>query len=248
MDASRWERIQSLFHKVSDLQDPREQAAILRAECGDDGSLIDEVLAMLAADRKASGLLDASVGHLAEQVLGDPVIPPAAYKEIGPYRIQRVLGEGGMGTVFLAGRADLGTLAAIKILRDAWISPARRERFAVEQRTLAHLDHPNIARLLDANTLADGTPFFIMEYVDGVPIDKYCDTHGGPIIERIRLFRSVCEAVQFAHRHAVIHRDLKPSNILVKSDGTVKLLDFGISKHLDNLEIPLDATRTGLRL
>ncbi|MCZ2073943.1 MAG: tetratricopeptide repeat protein [Bryobacteraceae bacterium] len=248
MDASRWERVQSLFHKVSDLQDLRQQTDILRAECKGDETLVDEVLAMLAAEQQAPGLLDASVGHLAEQVLGDPVIPLAAYKEIGPYQIERVLGEGGMGTVFLAGRADLGTLAAIKILRDAWISPARRERFALEQRTLAHLDHPNIARLLDANTLADGTPFFIMEYVDGVPIDKYCDTCGCPISERLRLFRSVCEAVQFAHQHAVIHRDLKPSNILVKSDGTVKLLDFGISKHLDNLDIPLDVTRTGLRL
>jgi serine/threonine-protein kinase len=166
----------------------------------------------------------------------------------GPYRIVRVLGEGGMGVVYLAEREDLASVAALKILRDAWLSPARRERFAIEQRTLAQLNHPSIAHLYDANSLPDGTPWFVMEYVEGVPLTDYCRAHGSSIAERLRLFRAVCEAVLHAHSHAIIHRDLKPSNILVKEDGAVKLLDFGIAKHLETLDSPADQTRTGLRL
>ena len=137
---------------------------------------------------------------------------------------------------------------AIKFLRDAWLSPARRERFASEQRTLAQLNHSSIARLYDADTLADGTPWFVMEYVEGVPLTQYCRQNECSIERRLQLFRAVCEAVQYAHRQAVIHRDLKPSNILVKNDGSVRLLDFGIAKQLESLETPVDQTRTGLRL
>jgi eukaryotic-like serine/threonine-protein kinase len=133
-------------------------------------------------------------------------------------------------------------------LRDAWLSPARRERFANEQRTLAQLNHPSIARLYDADALPDGTPWFVMEYVEGVPLTEYCTTHACTIRERLTLFREVCEAVQHAHRHLIIHRDLKPSNILVSGDGAVKLLDFGIAKQLDALDQPANPTLTGLRL
>ena len=153
-----------------------------------------------------------------------------------------------MGVVYLAERADLGSVAAIKILRDAWLSPARRERFASEQRTLAQLHHPAIAQLYDANTLADGTPWFVMEYVEGMPLTAYCRSKNTSLAGRLRLLRAVGEAVQHAHRHAVIHRDLKPSNILVKPDGTVKLLDFGIAKQLEQLESGAEQTRTELRL
>src|SRR2546427_1165150 len=153
-----------------------------------------------------------------------------------------------MGVVYLAEREDLGSIAAIKILRDAWLSPDRRERFASEQRTLAQLNHPAIARLYDADTLADGTPWFVMEYVEGVTLTEYCRAHQCSIEVRLQLFRLVCEAVQYAHQRAVIHRDLKPSNILVKSDGTVRLLDFGIAKQLESLDLPIDQTMTGLRL
>lgn len=247
MEAERWERIQALFHAVSDLT-TSQRRILLEAECGGDADLLRDVLAMLEEDKKASGLLDRPVEQLAEEVFREGTVLHSDFREIGPYRVERIIGEGGMGTVFLAVRADLGSVAAIKILRDAWISPARRERFALEQRTLARLDHPNIARLLDANTLPDGTPFFIMEYVDGVPLQEYCETHRCSIPERLQLFRLVCEAVQFAHRHAIIHRDLKPSNILVKPGGEVKLLDFGIAKQLDDLDPSTESTRTGLRL
>lgn len=153
-----------------------------------------------------------------------------------------------MGVVYLAQRDDLDSVAAVKILRDAWLSPSRRERFASEQRTLAQLNHPLIARLYDANTLPDGTPWFVMEYVEGVPLTEYCATHSTSLPGRLRLLRDVCEAVQHAHRQLVIHRDLKPSNILVRGDGTVKLLDFGIAKQLESVDSVADQTRTGLRL
>jgi serine/threonine-protein kinase len=129
------------------------------------------------------------------------------------------LGEGGMGVVYLAERMDLGNLVALKILRDAWFSPARRKRFAAEQRTLARLNHPSIARLYDAGTLADGTPWFVLEYVDGLTLAEYCRRNSSSIEERLKLVRAVAEAVEYAHSHSIIHRDLKPSNILVKSDG-----------------------------
>ena len=241
MDAERWEQIQDLFHRAADL--PRtEQRAFLETQSPDDPSLARDVLAMLDADARADSLLDHDMTRVAGRVLNTASAPPA--KQIGPYSILRTLGEGGMGVVYLAGREDLGNLVAIKILRDAWLSPARRERFVTEQRTLAQLIHPSIARLYDANTLPDGTPWFAMEYVEGLPLTAYCERAGSSVIDRLRLFRQVCEAVRHAHLHAVIHRDLKPSNILVRADGGVRLLDFGIAKQLDRFDAPAGHTRT----
>jgi len=252
MDSTRWERIQSLFHDVADLPEP-EQRAFLKTACGDDTGIVAEVLALVEEDARGASLLDRDVAQVAHQMLDEAPSFSLPLKNFGPYRIKEVLGEGGMGVVYLAERTDLGSLVAIKILRDAWLSPARRERFASEQRTLAQLNHPSIARLYDADTLEDGTPWFVMEYVEGVPLTQYCIEHACPIEERLRLFRAVCEAVQYAHQHAVIHRDLKPSNILVKPDGTVRLLDFGIAKQLESFETHAgpkgsDQTMTGLRL
>jgi serine/threonine protein kinase/Tfp pilus assembly protein PilF len=245
-NSSRWTRVQTVFHLAADLPeaDRREYVA---GECADDPTLADEVMALLEEDARGNVLLDRDVSHLARAVLDAPATPVVPLDAFGPYRISSMLGEGGMGVVYLAERADLGSKAAIKILRDAWLSPARRERFAAEQRTLAQLNHPSIARLFDADTLPDGTPWFVMEYVEGMPLTAYCDTHASTITQRLRLLRDVCEAVQHAHRHAIIHRDLKPSNILVTEDGTVKLLDFGIAKQLESLE-GADLTRTGFRV
>ena len=247
MDATRWERIQALFHEVADLPGSA-QRAFLEVECRDDPALMAEVLGLLEEDARGDSLLDRNVAHVAGQVLEQGIPPALLDQDFGPYRMKQVLGEGGMGVVYLAEREDLGSVAAIKILRDAWLSPDRRERFASEQRTLAQLNHPSIARLYDASTLPDGTPWFVMEYVEGVPLTQFCEEHASSIPERLRLFRAVCEAVEHAHRHLIVHRDLKPSNILVKPDGSVKLLDFGIAKQLDSLEGPVDRTRTGLRL
>lgn len=247
MDSSRWERIQSLFHDTADLP-AADQRTFLETACGDDRELIAEVLALLEEDARGASLLDRDLAQVAHQVLEQEAAPSLAFKEIGPYRIQRFLGEGGMGVVYLAEREDLGSRVAIKLLRDAWLSPARRERFSSEQRTLAQLNHPSIARLYDADTLNDGTPFFVMEYVEGAPLTEYAGKNKCSVAERLKLLRSVCEAVEYAHGQAVIHRDLKPSNILVKSDGSVRLLDFGIAKQLESLDAPADQTRTGLRL
>lgn len=244
MDSARWQKVQTIFHDAVVLP-PAEQTAFLRNRCGEDQELLSQVLAMLQQDAGGDSLLDRGLSQAVQKALAHDAIPT---KQIGPYRIVKLLGEGGMGVVYLADRKDVGSQVAIKVLRDAWLSPARRERFAIEQQTLAKLNHPSTARLYDAATLDDGTPYFVMEYVDGVPITEYCKAKHCSMDDRLRLFRSVCEAVQDAHSHAVIHRDLKPSNILVKDDGTVRLLDFGIAKHLESLEGQIDQTVTALRL
>jgi eukaryotic-like serine/threonine-protein kinase len=247
MDSNRWTQIQSLFHDAADLP-KSEQRAFLESACGSDDILLADVLALLDEDAQSSSLLDRDVAHVADQILNDKSPQPASFQEFGHYKIKHVLGEGGMGVVYLAEREDLHSLVAIKLLRDAWLSPARRERFAVEQRTLAQLNHPCIARLYDAGILADGTPWFVMEYVDGLPLTEYCRQRKCSIDQRLRLFHAVCEAVLYAHQNAVIHRDLKPSNILVKNDGSVRLLDFGIAKQIDGADASADQTRTALRL
>jgi len=239
---ARWRRVQDLFHAAADLP-AGDQHAFLEARSDGDSALIAEVEALLLEDRTPDSFLDRSLPDVAGHLLG-----PDAPGWVGPYRVLRLLGEGGMGVVYLVEREDVGGRAALKLLRDGWVSPSRRARFLAEQRTLAQLDHPGIAQLHDAGTLPDGTPWFAMEYVEGVPLTEYCRVRVSGLAERLRLFRAVCEAVQHAHRHAVIHRDLKPSNILVKPDGSVKLLDFGIAKQLDPTGSSTDPTRTGLRL
>ncbi len=244
MDRERYERIQQLFHEAADLP-PSEQRSFLETVCGDDEGLAREVSAMLAEDARHASLLDDELAQVAHGVLGRAA--GGQIEWVGPYRIIGLLGEGGMGVVYKAEREEVGSIVALKVLRDAWLSPARRERFVSERRTLAQLNHPSIARLYDVDELPDGTPCFAMEYVEGLPLTEYCAAHAMSAVERLRVFRDVCEAVQYAHRQLVIHRDLKPSNILVTSDGTVKLLDFGIAKQVEALE-GADVTRTGLRL
>jgi serine/threonine-protein kinase len=247
VDAARWEQVQSVFNSALDLA-PAQRDAFIAASCADDDDLLTLVHSMLDEEARRGSVLDSEISEIANLVLTHPdeSLPPRT--QFGPYRIVRMLGAGGMGVVYLAERDDIGNQAAVKILRDAWLSPERRLRFASEQRTLASLNHSSIARLYDAGTLPDGTPWFVMEYVEGVPITEYCDTHNCSIRERLQLLRDVCEAVLYAHDHAIIHRDLKPSNILVSNDGAVKLLDFGISKQLDTLDANTHRTHTALRL
>ncbi|MCG8457616.1 MAG: serine/threonine-protein kinase [Holophagales bacterium] len=176
---------------------------------------------------------------------GEPAIA-----RFGPYRAVRLLGSGGMGTVYLAEREDdeFQRQVAVKVLRAGFEAEEARRRFLSERQILARLEHPNIARLYEGGTTPGGRPFLVMEHVDGRPIDRYCDEEKLSIRERVELLRKVCSAVQFAHRHLVVHRDLKPSNILVGADGEPKLLDFGIAKLLDPaaFAVTLEATRTGL--
>ena len=160
--------------------------------------------------------------------------PPAPEKRIGPYKVLRELGQGGMGTVYLAARADdqYRKRAAIKVVRGVASEQVLRH-FRRERQILAGLEHPNIARLLDGGTTDDGLPYYVMEYVEGQRIDAYCDEHRLDTRERLVLFQAVCSAVQHAHRNLVIHRDLKPGNILVTEEGVPKLLDFGIARLLN---------------
>ena len=244
MDSIRWERIQTLFHEAAELPKAQRLAFINSAAAGDP-ALAASVAAMLEEDDNPSSILEpGGLEGVARRVTG-PTLPD---QDFGPYRIQKLLGEGGMGVVYLARREDLGSWAAIKLLPDAWMSPARLKRFAQEQKTLAQLTHPSIARLYDSDTLPDGTPWFAMEYVEGIALTDYCRQHDSSIVSRLALLRAVCEAVQHAHSHAVIHRDLKPSNILVQGDGRVKLVDFGIAKQLDPLDSAASQTRTSMRL
>src|SRR5438876_9747788 len=207
MNAARWEQIQALFHEVADLPDPAQRAS-LEAQCAEDPTLMTEVLSLLEQDARGDSLLDRDAAHVAAEVLDEGIPPALLDQTFGPYRLKEALGQGGMGVVYLAEREDLGSVAAIKILRDAWLSPARRQRFASEQRTLAQLNHPFIARLYDADTTPDGTPFFVMEYVEGVSLVEYCGAHRCPLRQRLEFFRAVCEAVVYALQRAVLHRDL----------------------------------------
>jgi len=229
MDPVRWERAQAIFHRALELADAPARSRFLHESCGDDDAMRAEIERMLDQDARAS-LLDFDVTEIAGKLFAGEL--SSSFRSSSPYRIHRMLGEGGMGVVYLAERTDLGNLVAIKILRDGWLSPERRSRFAAEQRTLAQLNHPSIARLYDASTLPDGTPWFVMEYVDGVPVTEYCRQNHCSLDHRLKLIRAVAEAVQYAHDHGVVHRDLKPSNILVKADGSLRLLDFGIAKQI----------------
>jgi eukaryotic-like serine/threonine-protein kinase len=245
MDQARWERIQALFHEALHRTEP-EQASYLERESNGDADLLMEVCAMLEADRYALSILDKDIGEIAAHSLGEAQ-DSIAKEQFGPYRLTKLLGEGGMGVVWLAERDDLHNQVAVKFLPHAGLSPSRRERFAREIRTLAKLQHSYIARLYDAGALADGTPWFVMEYVEGIRLGEYCREPGRSISERLQLFRRVCEAVQYAHSQEIIHRDLKPSNIIVTPEGNPRLLDFGIARELQQMGEGGELTRAGLR-
>ena len=245
MDPHRWERIQALFEQAVDLAEP-QRSNLLKTSTAGDEQLLADVENLLRQDACASPVLDRTLEEMAGSLVNASSRLPS--QEFGPYRVRELIGEGGMAVVYLAERADLGSLAAIKVLRDAWMSPARRQRFDAEQRTLAQLSHPAIARLYDADTMADGTPWFAMEYVEGVALTDYCRQRKSSLEDRLKLLKAVCQSVSYAHSHAIIHRDLKPSNILIQSDGSIKLLDFGIAKQMDESEGPLNPTLTGLRM
>ena len=164
----------------------------------------------------------------------------ASAESIPGYRILGQIGRGGMGTVFQGLRLDdrFQKRVAVKIMRRGLDTDEMLERFQLERQVLGALNHPNIARLYDAGATEDGRPFFVMEFVDGVPIDEYCDQNALSIPDRVRLFTKVCAAVHYAHQNLIVHRDLKPSNILVTGEGEPKLLDFGIAKqHNDNVTV-----------
>jgi non-specific serine/threonine protein kinase/serine/threonine-protein kinase len=233
MTTSRLETVEEIFHAALDC-DVSDIAALLEERCGGDGSLRLEVEELLEAHRAAGDFIGQSIAAVAANVFVDEPPDGLIGRTIGHYRVERRIGSGGMGVVYLAQRADqqYEKLVAIKLIKRGMDTEAVLRHFRNERQILASFDHPNIARLLDGDTTEDGLPYFVMEYVEGIPIDDFCDRETLSVADRLQLFLQVCAAVSYAHRRAVIHRDIKPSNILVDADGAPKLLDFGIAKLL----------------
>lgn len=248
MDADRWQQIKTAFEALR-TRGAEARRRVLLDRWGDDPKLIETVQALLRAHET-----DGPVDRLFER-LGTVLHPQRAENElegrrIGPYELVEELGQGGMGRVFLARRADgqFDQRVALKVLPIGFSSPDARDRFLTERQILATLDHPNIARLLDGGVTENGQPYFVMEVVDGQPLDQYAHANNLSIEERLELFLDVCDAVQSAHQKLIVHRDLKPSNILVTEEGQAKLLDFGVAKLLDPeplLSQNAPRTRTG---
>ncbi len=229
--SDRWERLSVLFEAALALP-PAERDDYVRLHCSDPG-IAAEIKALLAAPVAEAGPVErvmAALGSPAENRWRDP----APRSQVGPYELLRQIGHGGMGVVYLARRADgvYQRLVALKLARAPVLDPTLRDRFLGERDILAGLAHPHIATRFDGGVTDDGLPYFTMEYVDGRPIDAYCDAHRLDLGARIRLFVRTCGAVAAAHRALVVHRDLKPTNVLVTEAGEVKLLDFGIAKLL----------------
>jgi len=231
MTPERWKQIKQIFQATFDLPAAGRQAYAQQA-CAGDAELLVEVESLLASV-EAEEFLSIPAAAYVPEALADEAWDRNVGRRIGAYRIIRQIGEGGMGAVYLAERAgEFQQQAALKLLRAGMDSRGFVARFRHERQILASLDHPNIARLLEGGTTDEGRPYFVMEYVEGEPIDAYAARGGLGIGERLRLFCQVCAAVQYAHQSLVVHRDIKPGNILVTSGGVPKLLDFGIAKLL----------------
>ncbi|MBV8892326.1 MAG: protein kinase [Acidobacteria bacterium] len=241
MTPEKFARIREIYEGL--LSRPAlERRAYLEAECRGDEEIRNEVELLLNARERVPD-------WLAQPLLGQIpfAVPRMEGRHLGSYTLIREIGRGGMGSVYLAERSD-GTFqkrVAIKVVQPGRAGAEFISRFRQEREILASLDHPNIAGLLDAGETEEGLPYLVMELVEGQPIQQWCDARKLNISERIRLMRTVCDAVRHAHQHLVVHRDLKPSNILVTADGAVKLLDFGIAKLLDDKQgSGLPATET----
>ncbi|MGE3466197.1 MAG: tetratricopeptide repeat protein [Pyrinomonadaceae bacterium] len=250
MKENPWSTVSKILVECLEM-DTRERLEYLKG-LDIEASVKEEVEALLKLEPGAQRLMDVSAVEMSYGIFPvEDTDEASAGKEFGPYRVIRELGYGGMGAVYLAERADgeFSQLVALKVLKHGLDTAAFRSRFAQEREINASLNHPNIARLLDAGTSSDNVPYIALEYIEGVPITEYCATHELDKEARLELFRKVCRAVEIAHRNLIVHRDLKPSNILVTADGTPQLLDFGISKILsEDLEAVDAATVTKMGL
>jgi eukaryotic-like serine/threonine-protein kinase len=245
-NAASWADAKRVFEAALDRPEV-ERAAFVEQACGGNTALLEEVRSLLAWHKGSTGFLETPAARLPDTSAATTTAIGLIGKSIGAWRILDVVGSGGMGVVYRAERADAAFRrhAALKVVRPGPDSPQIIERFRLERETLAALDHPNIARLMDGGTTPDGQPFLVMELVDGEPIDRYCDERRLSIDERLDLFRKVCAGVQYAHENLVVHRDIKPDNILVTKDGVPKLLDFGVAKILSrDAALPEDPAAT----
>ena len=247
MSRDRFQRCEELFHAALPLSE-QERAAFLQRSCPEDPELRSEVERLLAAHERAGDFISSPA--LAAEPAGSAADSSWVGGHVGPYRIVREIGRGGMGAVYLAERADgqYEQRVALKVIKRGMDTEQVLVRFRAERQILASLDHPNIARLLDGGSTAQGVPFFAMEYIEGEPIDAWVNGRALPVDDRLRLFLQVCGAVAYAHQHLVVHRDIKPLNILVTPDGVPKLLDFGIAKVLHQGGDEATSTVTGMRL
>jgi serine/threonine protein kinase/tetratricopeptide (TPR) repeat protein len=247
MEPERWRQIEDLFQSALDCE-PGRRTAFLDSACASDLALRQEIESLLASYDKGSF---AETPAFAEgiKLLEESEERSHLGQSIGPYKVIRRIGQGGMGAVYLAARADqtFQKEVAIKLIKRGEDTDDVIRRFRGERQILASLDHPNITRLLDGGTTEDGLPYFVMEYIQGQPIDVYCDSNKLDTTQRLRLFQSVCSAVHFAHQNLVIHRDIKSSNILVTAEGVPRLLDFGIAKLLAADPSVTDPTITVVR-
>jgi eukaryotic-like serine/threonine-protein kinase len=248
--AERFRQADALFDAALDLPPP-ERGAFIDAACAHDPDLRRDIHELLRAHEASAPFFDAPAVafvapllHAADLTFG-PLAGTRLPERVGPFRLVREIGRGGMGAVFLAERDDgqFEQRVALKLIRHAGAVDLV-PRFLEERRILARFEHPRIARLVDGGITDDGLPWFAMEYVDGEPIDRYCDARTLSITRRLELFADMCDAVQYAHQRFVVHRDLKPSNIFVTTDGQLKLLDFGVAKLLDPIRTPDDAAAT----
>ncbi|HEX6104359.1 MAG TPA: serine/threonine-protein kinase [Gemmatimonadales bacterium] len=247
MNSDRFRRCEELFHAALPLDDA-DRENLLNTACADDVALRAEVERLLVAHGRERSFIDTP----AVDGLGQWDGPSESWigHRVGAYRIVREIGRGGMGAVYLAERADgqYEQRVALKLIKRGMDTDHVLARFRAERQILASLDHPNIARLLDGGSTEQGVPYFAMEYIEGEPIDAYADRAGLSVEGRLQLFLQVCGAVSYAHQRLVVHRDIKPLNILVTTDGTPKLLDFGIAKVLHPDADDVTSTVTGMRL
>lgn len=227
-----WNKVKEIFSKALEL-DKSERVSFIKNACRGDPKLRDEVLSLIDA-HEMPGMLDRPIDDIRLSAISLAKEDRMKGKIIGNYRIIDELGHGGMGSVYLVIRADgeFDQRAALKLMHNPFATDRQIKRFKSERQILASLEHDNIARLLDGGVTDSGQPYYVMELVDGLPIDQYCEENTLTVNERLELFMDVCKAVQYAHRKLIVHRDLKPSNILVTNDGRIKLLDFGIAKVL----------------
>jgi non-specific serine/threonine protein kinase/serine/threonine-protein kinase len=265
MELERWRQIEQLFHAALQREEA-QRGAFLEDACAGDQALRREVESLLAHEDRSEEFMDSPALEFAAKALArdqagsetpaiagvaaagarDPLDNPLIGIRVGSYRLVELIGSGGMGSVYRAVRDDdqFQKQIAVKFVHFTSQPAELSRRFRDERQILARLEHPNIARLLDAGTTDDGLPYFMMEYIEGQPIHRYCDDQRLSTRQRLELFRTVCSAVQYAHQNLVIHRDIKPGNILVTADGVPKLLDFGIAKLSDPTppELPVEST------
>jgi len=259
MDQKQWEKINAIVDTALDLSE-KERETYIQEECKGNEQLKQQVTELIASIEQSDteNFLE-DIGdfssHLAQEVSQKEIRENTSSltgTTIDSYKLLELIGHGGMGSVFLAERADdtYTQKVALKIMRRGMDTPSNIARFKRERNILAKLNYPNIARLLDGGMTDEGLPYLVMEYVEGTPLHTYCDEHKLSIEKRLDLFKSICKAVHHAHNNAIIHRDLKPSNILVTKNGQIKILDFGIAKLLEpkDSDAKIFETQTGARI